>query len=188
MKFRKLLKITSRSSSITNCFVQAIIPNIDPSEEEYDEALSILDMSRSTLSCVYCGAPTTDWDHFRPLVRKRKPTGYISEIRNLVPSCGPCNQSKGGQDWRKWMTGSAKGSPKTRGVRELDVRIKRLEAFEAWGSLMPLPLEELADRHIWEMHWKRLDELHELLKLAQAHAIIVREKIAATIQEKGTKG
>jgi hypothetical protein len=29
------------------------------------------------------------------LVEEKEPIGYISEIRNLVPVCGKCNQSKG---------------------------------------------------------------------------------------------
>jgi len=53
-------------------------------------------------------SPTTDWDHLRPLVRNRRPTGFISEIKNLVPSCGPCNQSKGAADWKAWMTEGAR--------------------------------------------------------------------------------
>ena len=100
MKFRKPLTITSRSSSITNCFVQAIIRSIEPTDAEVDEALAVLGMSREERSCVYCGATATDWDHLRPLVKDRRPTGYINQIRNLVPSCGPCNQSKSGADWR----------------------------------------------------------------------------------------
>src|ERR1700686_3805297 len=103
MKLPRPLKITSRSSSITNSFVQAIVPTIDPSSEEIVEALRILGMSPESMACVYCGARTTDWDHLRPLVKNKRPTGYISEIRNLVPACGPCNQSKGASDWRTWI-------------------------------------------------------------------------------------
>jgi 5-methylcytosine-specific restriction endonuclease McrA len=111
MKQRPPLKITSRTSSITNSFVQAIIPAVAFSADEQREALAHLGMTPDDLHCAYCGAVTTDWDHLRPLVKKKRPTGYISEIRNLVPSCGPCNQSKGASDWRVWMTGKAPGSP-----------------------------------------------------------------------------
>jgi len=38
------------------------------------------------LQCSYCGTPATEWDHLRPLVMNKKPTGYISEIHNLVPA------------------------------------------------------------------------------------------------------
>src|SRR5882757_10331780 len=126
MKLRAPLKITSRTSSITNSFVQAIIPTVSYSEEQRAEALAELGMTIENLSCVYCGSPTTDWDHLRPLVRNSRPTGYISEIRNLVPSCGPCNQSKGASDWRAWMTGKARGSPATRSVADIQGRMERL--------------------------------------------------------------
>jgi hypothetical protein len=93
MKFRQLLKITSRTSTITNCFVQAIIPHLKPSETEIEEAIRVLGMDPAAPLCVYCDSPATDWDHLRPLVYGKRPSGYISEIRNLVPCCGPCNQS-----------------------------------------------------------------------------------------------
>ena len=129
---RKLLKITSRVSSVTNSFVQAIIPHIEPTDEERAEALTVLGQSnlKGMLECVYCGAPASDWDHFRPLVKNRRPTGYIHEVRNLVPSCGTCNQSKSGQDWHVWLVGNAKGSPKFRGVKDIAQRTERLEAVE----------------------------------------------------------
>src|SRR5438128_9847091 len=100
MKFRKTLKITSRTSSVANGFVQAIIPCIEPTDAQKNEALAILQIDPNRLECAYCGAPATDWDHLRPLVKGKRSTGYCNEIRNLVPACGPCNQSKSGQDWR----------------------------------------------------------------------------------------
>ena len=48
MKFRKPLTITSRTSSVTNGFVQAIIPSIEPTAEETDEALAVLGVARSS--------------------------------------------------------------------------------------------------------------------------------------------
>jgi len=110
----KPMKITGRSSSITNAFINSIIPVIPPTEEEVKEALSILGMSKERFECAYCGATASEWDHLRPLVMDKQPTGYISEIHNLVPSCGKCNQSKGNKDWRTWMLSDAKLSPKTK--------------------------------------------------------------------------
>ena len=126
MKLRRPLTITSRTSSITNSFVRALIPCIEPSKEEYALALAVLGMTPEELSCVYCGNARTDWDHLRPLVRDGRPTGYINEIRNLVPSCGHCNQSKGRSHWRDWMLGDARGSPKTRRIQDLAERMERL--------------------------------------------------------------
>ena len=82
------VKITGRSSTITNSFVNSIVPVIQPSNEQVKTALNILGMDHDSIECSYCGAEATEWDHLRPLVLDKKPTGYISEIHNLVPSCG----------------------------------------------------------------------------------------------------
>jgi hypothetical protein len=174
MAFRKPLKITSRTSSITNSFVQAIDPHIVPTPAEIDEALHVLGMTQDNRVCVYCGTPATDWDHLRPMVRGKRPTGFIDEIRNLVPSCGPCNQSKGASEWRKWMEGSARGSPKTRGVTDLQERTARLERFELWGNVQPLPLRELAGADQWDAHWANLAAIEQRMKEAQLHAAELR--------------
>lgn len=181
MKFRKPLKITSRTSSITNSFVQAIIPSIEPSEVEVLEALKILEIDPVNMTCAYCGRPSTDWDHLRPLVRNKRPTGYINELRNLVPSCGPCNQSKSGADWRKWILGDAKGSPKTMNIQDLDVRVERLERFEAWGSVEPLPLGNLAGTELWVQHWNNLEEIQDRMHRAQRHAELVNRSIRSAL-------
>jgi 5-methylcytosine-specific restriction endonuclease McrA len=96
------MSITGRSSSITNAFVNALIPIVFPSEAEVVEALSVLGMSPNDVRCIYCGDPYTEWDHLRPLVIDQKPTGFVSELANLVPGCGRCNQSKGKKPWREW--------------------------------------------------------------------------------------
>ena len=177
MKFRKPLKITSRTSSVTNSFVQAIIPSTEPSEAEVLDALKILEIDPVNMTCAYCGRPSTDWDHLRPLVRNKRPTGFINELRNLVPSCGPCNQSKSGADWRKWIVSDTKGSPKTKSISDLEARIARLERFEAWGALEPLPLGELAGAKPWDRHWKNLAEIEERMHQAQRHAETVNRSI-----------
>jgi hypothetical protein len=177
MKHRRPLKITSRTSSITNSFVQSIIPSVPAPEQELNEGLAILGMASGELSCVYCGAPATDWDHLRPLVRNRRPTGFIDDVRNRVPSCNRCNQSKSGADWRKWMEGNALGSPKRRGVPDINQRIQMLDAFERWGAVKPLPLSDLAGPSSWEAHWQNLDDIVEKMRESQKHAEHLREAI-----------
>src|SRR4051812_27975243 len=95
--------MVSRKSSITNAFVNAIIPVVPPTVAEIAEALRILGMEAEDVRCAYCGDKSTEWDHLRPLVKARRPTGFISEIGNLVPACGKCNQSKGNSGWESWM-------------------------------------------------------------------------------------
>jgi hypothetical protein len=177
MKLRAPLKITSRTSSITNSFVQAIIPTVSYSEEQRAEALAKLGMTMEKLSCIYCGSPTTDWDHLRPLVRKSRPTGYISEIKNLVPSCGPCNQSKGAAAWKAWMMGEARGSPTTRGVTDVGDRVSRLEEFVSWGNVSPLSFEDMVPREIWRDYWDQLRVVTEAMRAAQQKATLVRQHI-----------
>ena len=45
-KMPTLMKITGRTSSITNAFGNGIIPSIQPSDKEIDEALKVLGMTR----------------------------------------------------------------------------------------------------------------------------------------------
>jgi hypothetical protein len=174
MKLRVPLKITSRTSSITNSFVQAIIPTVSYSEEQRAEALAKLGMTIENLSCVYCGSPTTDWDHLRPLVRNSRPTGYISEIKNLVPSCGPCNQSKGAADWKAWMTGKARGSPTTRGVGNVVDRVSCIEKFVSWGNISPMQFEDMVPREMWRDYWDQLSAVTNAMRAAQEKATLVR--------------
>ena len=112
-----------RKTSITNAFVCAIIPSVRPSPGRDRGGLFILGMDPSDVRCAYCGDRASEWDHLRPLVVKRRPTGFISEIANLVPSCGKCNQSKGNTPWRDWMLGKAKLSPTGRGLANIADRI-----------------------------------------------------------------
>ena len=55
-----LMKITGRTSSITTAFGNGIIPSIQPSDEEIDEALNVLGMTRENVRCAYCGV-TEEW-------------------------------------------------------------------------------------------------------------------------------
>jgi len=181
MRFKKPLKVTSRLSSVTNGFVQAIIPQREPTEEEVEQALSLLGMTVSNPECVYCGAPQTDWDHLKPLVRGRRPTGYLHEIQNIVPACGTCNQSKGGQDWRVWMMGSAKNSPRSRGVQDLERRKRVIERFEAWGGATRIDFEMLVDAQDWGDYWRKLSEIEELMKGAEVLAVSIANSLRAQI-------
>ena len=126
----KPVKITDRISSITNAFVNGIIPCIMPTEEKLKEALRILGLDEKDLRCAFCGDKSTEWDHLRPLVVQKRPTGYISEIYNLVPACGKCNQSKGNKNWKEWMLSEAKLSPKMRNIPNLHEKIERLQEYE----------------------------------------------------------
>ena len=158
------VKITGRTSSITNAFVNGIIPVVEPTEAEIDDALATLGMTRESICCAYCGDTCTEWDHFRPLIVDKGPTGYISEIHNLVPACGKCNQSKGNKEWKKWMYSDASLSPKTRGITDINERCRKLEVYERKYAPTKLDFVEIVGKELWEKHWNNHEKLLELIR------------------------
>lgn len=176
--------IKGRSSSITAAFIQAIVPVVEPSDGEVIEALSILGMKPGACVCCYCGDPRTEWDHFRPLVTNQRPTGYITEIANLVPACGKCNQSKGSKPWREWITSSAQRSPKTRGVKDLEARIARLEQYEKWREPQKIDFEALVGEELYKEHWGNWKDLLSLMNKAQHVAEAVKAAAARALVNK----
>jgi hypothetical protein len=170
--------MVSRKSSITNAFVNSVIPVIQPTLDEIDEALSILGMGPADVRCVYCGALSTEWDHLRPLVLNQRPTGFISEIGNLVPACGKCNQSKGNKDWRIWMLSAAKRSPTGLGLPDVAERISRLEKYERWRAPTKIDFESILGRNDWEGYWRLWHNVNEELRRCHDVAETLRTQIA----------
>jgi hypothetical protein len=163
----KPVKIIGRTSSITNAFVNGIIPCIEPTEAEIIKVLDLLGMNIHTIRCAYCGDKYTEWDHFRPLIQSKRPTGYISEINNLVPACGKCNQSKGNSYWKEWILGDAALSPKNRIIWNLEQIISRLEDYEAWSKPTVINFESIVGKDIWEQHWANCEKLHKMMQESQ---------------------
>jgi len=170
----KVSTVSGRSSSITNAFFNAIIPVHIPSPEDELEALSMLEMSPDKICCAYCGDPHSEWDHLRPIIREKKPTGYITEIANLVPACGKCNQSKGGYDWRDWMLGSAPRSPKTRGIEDVDRRVMLLERYESWRKPICIDFDSVVEPALWKKHKENWQDVLSLLGKSQSLAKQIR--------------
>ena len=171
----------SRKSSITNAFVGALLPAIEPTWQEIAEALRILQLDPHELHCVYCGSRSTEWDHLRPLVLDRRPTGFVSEIANLVPSCNKCNQSKGNKDWRTWMLSKAKWSPTGRGHTDVDERIQRLEEFMKWRIPIRIDFEEIIGESAWQEYWDSCEQVIERMAICQQEADRIKEKAAASV-------
>lgn len=128
-----------RSSSITNSFVNGVIPCIEPSEDEVKKALEVLGMA-TEIKCAYCGGKCTEWDHLNPLISEKQPTGFITEIHNLVPSCSTCNSSKGNKDWVEWLTNT--NTEYVNNIRKKDGFKKRLEKLKEYERLFtPLKID-----------------------------------------------
>jgi len=55
----KVSTVSGRSSSITNAFINAILPVHKLADDEVLEALAILEMSADNIRCAYCGDKNT---------------------------------------------------------------------------------------------------------------------------------
>jgi len=170
--------MVSRKSSITNAFVNAILPTVPPTPEEIERALQILQMEPSDLRCSYCGDKASEWDHLRPIVDKLRPTGYISEIANLVPSCGKCNQSKRNAYWKTWMLSEAPLSPTGRKLANVAELVARLEAYERWKSPTKLDFQTILGDETWMKYWSMWESVISELKDCQAFADSLRDLIS----------
>lgn len=174
------MKITGRSSSITNAFVNSIIPIINPTKNDIKKSLRILGMTPDSIECSYCGSKYTEWDHLRPLVVNKMPTGYVSEIQNLVPSCGKCNQSKGNKEWLAWIVSDAKLSPKSKNIPDLDKRIEKLKDYSIWREPTKIDFQNIVEKSLWETHWSNCSQVQERLINAQKTS----DEIKRTIESK----
>ena len=177
--------ISARVSSITNSFVNGIIPCIPPTEDEVREALAVLGMDEEHFTCAYCGDACTEWDHLNPLVKDKKPTGYCSEIHNLVPSCGKCNQSKGNKMWREWMLSSASRSPASRGITDLAARIARLDEYCKRFIPLRIDFEAIVGEDLWSEHWKNYEEIVRMMRKSQTASDAIRSAIALALSSDG---
>lgn len=97
--------VNTRSSTVTNAFVAALLPHDKYDLAAVKQAMVTLGQDPEKLSCVYCGAPPTTWDHLTNLVQGRKANGPGHRIYNLVPCCSACNSSKGGATFKEWILG-----------------------------------------------------------------------------------
>jgi len=179
----KGVTITFRTSTLTNAFAAAILPNIEPKTNEVARVLDILEIDHDNLTCAYCGDKATEWEHLHPIVKGKFPTGYPSSIRNLVPSCGKCNQSKGGKEWRHWIISAAPRSPKSRGVRDLDKRIARIEAYEKWANCCPIPIREIIGESAYTEYFGKLDQIVKEMQQAQRMASVLKTRISEALSQ-----
>lgn len=171
------VSVMGRSSSITNSFINGIIPSITPLEDEIEKVLDIFKMSNDDIRCVYCGDKSTEWDHLYPIIKNKKPTGFISEIQNLVPACGKCNQSKGNQNWFDWILGNAKQSPFTRKIENLDEKIYCLREFENWKRTTNLNFKEIVGAEKWNEYEASYERIIVAMQECQIISNEIRDRI-----------
>jgi hypothetical protein len=111
------------------------------------------------------------------LIKDQEPTGFISEIQNLLPACGKCNQSKGNKQWRDWMLGNAKQCPRVRGIPDLDFRVSRLERFGIWREPTKLNIPKLVGGELWNAYRANWRELLDAMGKSQELASEIKAKL-----------
>jgi hypothetical protein len=116
----------------------------------------------------------------------RRPTGFISEIANLVPACGKCNQSKGNKNWREWITSAAPRSPTGRAITGTQGRIACLDAYENWRTPTQVDFAGIVGESDWKKYWLLCDELICELHKCQAVADTIRARVIEAVQRQST--
>lgn len=159
--------LKSRSSTISNAFAISITPFISPTQEEtagYYEQLQIKEGQ-----CAYCLGEGNGRDHLKPLVEGGMPTGYITDIHNLIPCCQRCNSSKGSKDFRSWYK-SEKNIQRLKkyGLTEqqIDERYKIICKYEN-NIGAKLDYESIIGKEKWDEYKRRKEALLMQLKSDQ---------------------
>jgi hypothetical protein len=102
-----------------------------------------------------------------------------------------CNQSKSGRHWENWMLGTAKKSPRTRGIPDVEERAEKLRKFERWGDQTPVSednLQAAVGTERWEAYWQRLDDITRLMASAQQEADSIRQILEAKFGDSKVAG
>lgn len=177
-KLPKATSYSSITSSITKAFVDSIVLARKPTNEEYDEYMKIFPLTKEgKKECAYCGGPFKYYEHFRPLVEGKLPSGYGSDIYNLVPSCGGCNEGKHGDNWKTYMEKrTLVDDPESH-----KLRYQRLEAYEEWGEgkVVKVDFREVIGDKDWDRYLFDKERIHALLRECYELQKQIKEKVKA---------
>jgi hypothetical protein len=155
-----------RSTTVSHAFTSAIADRDAYDRAAVDEALRILEQTPDNLTCVYCGKPADGWDHLVSLVKDGKPFGPGHRIRNLVPSCGPCNAAKGNREVSQWLP---------RQAVDWEQRLGRLQAYVA-NADEEAPAEAAAEQETaLAEYWSIRDRVLDLFRQADDIADRIHE-------------
>ena len=174
-KYLKASTVMGRKSTFANAFASALAPHDDYDAAVVAEAMRDLGQDPDgELHCVYCGAEAATWDHVFNRVVKGDFSGHGHQIRNLVPCCRTCNESKGQKPWREFFD--------TRNPPDKDERVRLMEQFLA--KTVAEPVDTAA------MRQKAGDELERFIEIrSQVFALMAEaDRLAAIIRKKVSSG
>ena len=76
------------------------------------------------------------------------------------------------------MQSTAKLSPRVRGIKDIDERIRCLENYENWGTPTLIDFESVVGKEKWKQHWDNCDLVQSTMREAQELATEIRQTIA----------
>lgn len=162
--------LKSRTSTISNAYAISITPYIRPDNSLLDDYYHELGLEKC--QCGYClrkGEGKTV-DHINPLVKNGMPSGFITDIGNLIPCCKDCNSSKGGKDFKEWYK-SPKNVARLLKIglteKEIDERYQIILAYINKHCSTPLSYESIVGKEKWDEYIKRKERLLNILKEEQ---------------------
>ena len=105
-------------------------------------------------SCAFCGTTAVQrWDHLVPVTK-----GGDTVLGNMVLACGKCDDSKGDRPYDEWAVGSTPGSPRARGVADIEQRVARIREYVArYGYRPKSPEERLNEEEVQKFEVLRAD-------------------------------
>lgn len=156
--------LKSRISTINNAFAISITPYIPPQEFEVQAFFKELRLQAG--QCAYCLGNANAMDHIKPLVTNGLPTGYITEIKNLVPCCSACNSAKGAKDFFFWYKSDSNVERlHQNGLSDEQIN-ERFQILSAYIQKVDSPLDykSILGDELWSEYLRRKEELISLLK------------------------
>lgn len=182
MPARSTLK--QRSSTINNAFAMSITPYIRPDNSELNDYYKKLKIEEN--QCAYClrKGIGSGRDHLKPLVHNGMPTGYITDIHNLVPCCSECNSSKGSKTFEEWYKSSKNiVRLKNFGLSEKNIEEHYETILEFSSNISdPIDFEKILGKELWSEYKKRKEDLNRQLKENQEFCDMLCSKIKKSIK------
>ena len=177
--------LKSRSSTINNAFVISITPFIVPDNsvlKDYYEELQI-----EPQQCGYCmrmGEGKTV-DHINPLVIDSMPSGFITDINNLIPCCKDCNSKKGGKLFKKWYL-EKENVIRLKGLgmtdEDINSRYEIISNYIDKHCSTPYSYQDIVGDKLWDEYCKRRKKLVETLEEDQKFCDMLNDIISEHVK------
>ncbi len=182
--------LKGRTSTINNAFVISITPFIKPDPSILKQYYKELEIEEK--QCGYCMRMGLgkSVDHIFPLVIDGMPSGYITDITNLIPCCTECNSTKGGklfEDWYKEQKNVDRLNSYGMSYDDINKRYNIIMNYINNHCSQPLSYKEIVGEKLWNEYINRKNKMLELLQEDQLFCDNLNEIITKYVMEKLSK-